>query len=129
MAVKKTTKKPVKKTTKKTCAAKAQTWVAGVPKKKHHSDRVIVITEGREGRRAYFGNLNYLDMPEGETVSLFNAREATHWEGASVFCLAKEGPTQRCRISPIIPYLRLNHVTAVLDCTVWAAREWQNYPE
>lgn len=63
-------------------------------------------------------------------VILENARMAVYWpaEVRGVLGLAATGPTEECRITKAVPKLKVNGVTAIIDCTEEAAKAFRNEP-
>ena len=89
--------------------------------------RNVVVTTDKDRRGVFGGEL--LEH-SGDTVKLKNARMAVYWSADvhGVLGLAATGPTKTCRISPAIPMIELNGVTAVMDMTDEAAAAWEKQP-
>jgi len=85
--------------------------------------RMVVITTDEKRRGVFFGELVRHD---GDTVELANAKMAVYWSEKvhGVLGLAATGPIQGCRISPSIPKIAVNGVTAVMDCSAQAVKAW-----
>lgn len=89
---------------------------------------VLVTTE----HRGVFAGLQMKNGhdEEARTVRLANARNCVYWskEVRGVFGLAASGPTQTCRIGPMVDSLYLVGVTSVTRCTAEAQRAWESEP-
>lgn len=91
---------------------------------------VLVTTEHRG---VFFGYLPEFPGPiaaSGGELLLADARNCTYWSTVDrgVFGLAAAGPSDRCRIGPKVPELRVNAVTSVARCTPEAAARWEAGP-
>jgi hypothetical protein len=88
----------------------------------------ILVTTSHRG--VFFGYVP--EMPAGipAEVVLVDARNCVFWSTAErgVFGLAVMGPSDRCRIGPKVPELRVNAVTAIARCTPEAAQRWEAGP-
>lgn len=89
--------------------------------------RPVVVTT--EHRGVFFGYLNGQD-DAAKTVALSEAQMCVYWSASigGVLGLAATGPDKACRISPAIPKITLQAVTAVLDATPEAAQAWKGRP-
>jgi len=89
--------------------------------------RNVVVTTDKD-RRGVFGG--ELISEDGDRVTLRNARMAVYWSADvhGVVGLAAGGPTTSCRISPAVPKIGLNGVTAVMDMTDEAKAAWDKEP-
>ena len=87
----------------------------------------VVVTTKHKG--VFFGELKKHDQ-EKETCILKDAQMCVYWSTVErgVFGLAKTGPSDGCRITPIIPEIYLNGITAVMKCTAIAAKNWRKQP-
>lgn len=87
---------------------------------------VVVTTEHRGVFGGYLNGSNDTD----KTVSLTEAHMCIYWptEVHGVLGLATTGPLKGSRISPAVPKITLQGVTAVSDCTPEATRAWQSRP-
>jgi hypothetical protein len=85
--------------------------------------RFVVVTTDKD-RRGVFGGT--LLSEKGDIVELENAKMAVYWSSnvKGVLGLASTGPLSGCRITPSIPKIKLNGVTAVMDCTEEAVENW-----
>jgi len=86
--------------------------------------RMVVVTTDKDRRGVFFGELVKY---EKETATLKDAQMAVYWssETKGVLGLASIGPQKGSRISPIIPKIEINGVTAVMDCSKEAIKEWR----
>ena len=89
-----------------------------MPKKK----RPVVVTT--EFRGVFFG---YVEEEDGNTVTLMGCRNCLHWtaEVRGFAGLSVTGPKKGCRIGPTVTRIKLNKVTAILDCTKEAEEAWK----
>jgi len=87
-----------------------------MPKKK----AVVVTTEFRG---VFFG---YLAKSDGDVAELTGAKNCIYWTAdvKGFIGLATKGPVSGCKIGPAAPRLKLNKVTAVIDCTKEAEEAW-----
>ena len=85
--------------------------------------RFVVITTD-SSRRGVFGG-NFISQ-DGDTVTLKNAKMCVYWSIATkgVLGLAATGPKKGSKLTPKIPKLEVNGVTAVMDCTKEAIEQW-----
>lgn len=90
------------------------------------SDRYVVITTDAN-RRGVFGGV--LESQSGDVVVLRNARMCIFWsaETHGVLGLAATGPKPGSRLSPAIPRIEVNGVTAIMDVTPEARKTWENW--
>lgn len=89
--------------------------------------RMVVVTTDSSRRGVFFGELISHDKDE---VVLKDAQMAVYWSNQTrgVLGLASIGPQKGSRITPIIPEMELNGVTAVMDATPKAAKLWRKQP-
>ena len=61
-----------------------------------------------------------------DVVELAQARMAVYWssETHGVVGLASIGPQKGSRISPVVPKIKLNGVTAIMNCSNKAVKQW-----
>ena len=87
--------------------------------------RMVVVTTDEKRRGVFFGELKRWDEDK-QMATLKDARMAIYWSSATrgVVGLASIGPQKGSRISPPIPQIELNGVTAVMDCSAEAIKEW-----
>ncbi len=90
--------------------------------------RPVVITT--EHRGVFFGDLNSQD-DTAKTLTLTDAQMCVYWSAdvKGILGLAATGPSKTCRVTPAVPKLTVQAVTAVMDATneavkAWAARPW-----
>jgi len=89
--------------------------------------RLVVVTTDKDRRGVFFGEL----VSEDESTAILkDAQMAVYWsaETRGVLGLASIGPQKGSRITPIVPRIRLNGVTAVMDTTQEAAEKWREQP-
>ena len=86
--------------------------------------RQVVVTTDKKG--VFFGTIKKQDT-EKNTIVLTNARMCIYWpvENHGVLGLASDGPADGSRITPAVKQIELNGVTAVMDCTDAAVKEWE----
>ena len=89
--------------------------------------RLVVVTTDNTRRGVFFGAL---EKHEGDVCVLTDAQMAVYWsaETQGVLGLASIGPQKGSRITPIVPRIELNGVTAVMDVTDAAAKVWRTQP-
>ena len=89
--------------------------------------RFVVVTTDKD-RRGVFGG--ELVSHEGDRVVLRNAHMAVYWsaETKGVLGLASIGPQKGSRITPPVPRIALDGVTAVMDVTTEAVARWRAEP-
>lgn len=94
------------------------------PKPKH---RPVLVTT--EHRGVFFGLLETQD-DAAKTVTLTDAQMAVYWSADvnGVLGLAATGPSKSCRITPRVPRIVLQAVTAVIDATTEAEKAWRERP-
>jgi hypothetical protein len=85
--------------------------------------RIVVVTTDKDRRGVFCGDL--VSEEEGVVV-LKSARMAVYWstETKGVLGLASIGPQKGSRITPVVPKIKLNGVTSVIDCTKEAVKKW-----
>ena len=88
--------------------------------------RMVVVTTDKDRRGVFFGELKEQDEAMA-TCILLNARMCVRWSMAThgVLGLAGRGPQSGSRITPQVPRIELNGVTAIMDCTPEAASQWE----
>ena len=86
--------------------------------------RYVVVTTDST-RRGVFGGI--LLSEKNDVVELAQARMAVYWCSniKGVVGLSVTGPLKGSRISPACPKIRVNGVTAVMDCTPEARAAWE----
>lgn len=89
--------------------------------------RTVVITTDKDRRGVFCGELV---RQSGNTVVLANAQMAVYWpkEQHGVLGLAKDGPKNGSRISPVVSRLKVDGVTLVMDTSVEAIKKWRAEP-
>jgi len=93
------------------------------------SDRFVVVTTDAERRGVFGGFLESYD-PKTQIAILTHARMAVYWDVRThgVLGLASHGPGEGCRISPPVPRVELNGITAVMDISPTAQAAWEAEP-
>lgn len=88
--------------------------------------RFVVVTTDKDKRGVFGGYLESYD-PETHIAILSDAHMAVYWSQATkgVLGLASIGPQNGSKISPPVPTIEINGVTAVMDCTKEAMIQWQ----
>jgi hypothetical protein len=91
--------------------------------------RHVVITTDKDRRGVFCGLLVEHDE-DCAIVVLEDAQMCVRWTIATrgVLGLANPGPTKDCRITPVIPKIRLDGVTAIMDMTPGAVERWRAQP-
>jgi len=86
--------------------------------------RKVVVTTDTDRKGVFFGTLV---SENGDVVELENARMAIYWsvETKGVLGLAGIGPQNGSKITPSVPTIKINGVTAVIGCTEDAVRQWE----
>lgn len=89
--------------------------------------RNVVVTTDKDRRGVFCGELV---SHKGDIATLKNCRMAVYWSSDvhGVLGLAAAGPSKTCRISPAIPRIKLNGVTAIMDMTDEAKAAWEKQP-
>jgi len=89
-------------------------------KKKQHA---VVTTEKRG---VFFGEVVKHDM-EKRLATLKEAQMCIYWskETKGVLGLASKGPQKGSKVTPVIPQLEVNEVTAVMVATEGAIKAWR----
>ncbi len=89
--------------------------------------RYCVVTT--EHRGVFFGALESEDQT-AQTATLTDAQMCVYWstDVKGVLGLAATGPSKSCRITPGIPKITLQAVTAVMDATSEATAAWKSRP-
>ena len=87
----------------------------------------VVVTTDADNRGVFAG---VLESQNGADVVLSEARMVVYWDESTrgVVGLAKNGPGNKCRISPGAPIMELSHVTCVMACTQAAAERFRLEP-
>lgn len=83
---------------------------------------VLVTTEFRG---VFFGYMT--DAPKDSTVELMRARNCVYWSAdvRGFMGLASTGPNKSCRVGPAVPKITLSKVTAVVEVSPEATKEWE----
>lgn len=91
--------------------------------------RFVVVTTDVNRRGVFAGVLESGDVASGNVV-LNQAQMAVYWsaETRGVVGLAANGPARGSRITPPVPTMELNGVTAILEATDAAQAAWRAQP-
>ena len=89
--------------------------------------RPVVVTT--EHRGVFFGFMNG-STESDKVVALTDAQMCVYWSAdvRGVLGLAATGPSGSCRITPAVPKLTVQDVTAVMDATDEAVKAWAQRP-
>jgi hypothetical protein len=87
--------------------------------------RPVVVTTEHKG--VFFGNLVSQD---DASVTLTDAQMCVYWSAdvRGVLGLAAAGPSRGCKVTPAVPRIELQGVTAVMDATGEAVLAWEGKP-
>jgi hypothetical protein len=87
---------------------------------------VVVTTE----HRGVFGGFLEKSDEEAKTVVLRDCHMCVYWsqDVKGVLGLAANGPSKGCRVTPVVPKITLQAVTAIMDATDEAGKAWQQRP-
>jgi len=74
----------------------------------------------------FFGEIVTSNL-ETKLVTLKDAQMCVYWsaETRGVLGLASKGPQKGSKVTPIIPQIELNDVTAVMTATAEAEKQWR----
>ena len=88
--------------------------------------RFVVVTTEHKG--VFAGYL--IDASKGNAVELTDAQMCVYWsvDVKGVLGLAATGPSGACRVTPAVPRIKLEAVTAVMDATAEAEAAWRRRP-
>jgi hypothetical protein len=89
--------------------------------------RCVIVTTEHKG--VFFGLLNG-SADTDTTVSLTDAQMCVYWstDVNGVLGLAATGPSKSCRVTPVVPKITLQGVTAVIDASSEAEKAWRSRP-
>ncbi len=89
--------------------------------------RPVVVTT--EHRGVFFGFLEGGD-DTAKTLAITDAQMCVYWpvETHGILGLASAGPTRGAKVTPKVPRITLQGVTAVMDATEEAVTAWQKRP-
>ena len=90
--------------------------------------RMVVVTTDSTRRGVFFGEL--VDRVSDSVVRLKDAQMCIYWpvETHGVLGLASRGPGRGAKVSPQIPKIEINGVTAIMDATDDAVLAWRVEP-
>ncbi len=91
------------------------------------TNKPVVVTT--EHRGVFFGMLDGQD-PADSVVTLTDAQMCVYWsvDVKGILGLAATGPSTASRVTPAVPKITLQAVTAVMDATPEAVKAWQARP-
>lgn len=81
-----------------------------------------IVTTDKRG--VFFG---VVTKETKDSLVLKEAQMCVYWHSSvrGVLGLASSGPNNQCRITKAIPSIKLNGVTAIMDCTNEAVENWK----
>jgi hypothetical protein len=87
--------------------------------------KAVVVTTEHKG--VYFGYIPKDAETTSEQLTLTQARCCVYWsyDVHGWLGLAAKGPDKQSRVGPAVPALTLFGVTAVVDCSEGAAKNWE----
>lgn len=90
--------------------------------------RPVVVTTELKG--VFFGLLDGSHDPSDSSLILTSVQMCVYWSSdvRGVLGLAAKGPSKTCRVTPIVPKIELQKVTAVMDATDEATKAWRAQP-
>lgn len=91
------------------------------------SDKLIPLVVTTEHRGVFFG----YGIPTTEkTIRLEKAQMCVYWSADvhGVVGLAANGPNKDCRIGPPAPAITLQGVTAIMEVSADAEKQWKSEP-
>jgi len=90
------------------------------------AEQAVMVTT--EFRGVFFGYMS--EPPVNGSVTIKRARNCVYWsqDVKGFMGLAATGPAKDCKIGPAVPSLTLNKVTAVVEVTNMAAKNWESAP-
>ena len=96
---------------------------------KHARTKATLAVVTTEHRGVFFGTLASYDE-EAKRAVLTDAQMCVYWstDVHGVVGLAANGPTKSCRITPAAPKMTLEGVTAIIEATEGAAKQWRERP-
>jgi hypothetical protein len=88
----------------------------------------VVVTTEHKG--VFFGFAEKPTAAGDTTVELVGAQMCVYWSDSvrGVLGLAATGPDKRCKITPVVPRIQLDKVTAIIEATGEAVKAWQSKP-
>lgn len=93
---------------------------------KEQKKKKVVVTTDKDKRGVFYGECEEIDyIPE--VLKLGNARMAIYWpsETKGVLGLASIGPQEGSKITPPVPSILINGVTALMECSEEAIAQWE----
>lgn len=92
-------------------------------------EKFVVLCTDKDHRGVFGGTLISYDKDSKRAV-MENAQMCIKWTSdiGGVLGLASKGPSTRCRISPPVPRIELEGVSAVMDATQEAQKSWESQP-
>lgn len=88
--------------------------------------RFVVVTTAHKGVFGGYAN----GAATGKTIELTDAQMCVYWSADvhGVLGLAASGPSKSSRVTPAVPCIRLEDVTAVMDASAEAEAAWRKRP-
>jgi hypothetical protein len=88
----------------------------------------VVVTTEHKG--VFFGFAEEPTTAGDTTVELADAQMCVYWSDSvrGILGLAATGPDKRCKITPVVPRIQLDKVTAIIQATPEAVAAWQSKP-
>lgn len=85
----------------------------------------VMVTTDKRG--VFFGTPKKRTKTE---ITLTDAQMCVYWDTSvrGILGLAATGPSDKSRVTKVIPSIDLNGVTAVMDVTPEAAKAWERCP-
>jgi hypothetical protein len=88
----------------------------------------VVVTTEHKG--VFFGFAAAPAAAGDTAIELTSAQMCVYWSESvhGVLGLAATGPDMRCKITPAVPRILLDKVTAIMDATPEAVKAWELRP-
>lgn len=85
----------------------------------------VVVTTSHKG--VFFG---YGDPSDKATIRIEKARMCVYWshDVKGILGLAATGPSKNSKVGPAVPAITLRDVTAVMEASDEAAKNWESGP-
>lgn len=103
-------------------------YTKGQRKMSKTSKKIFAVVT-TEYKGVFFGEVNAADVSKS-TVRVEKAQMAVYWSSdcKGIMGLAAVGPTQGCKIGPVVPAITLQKVTAVMEASADAEKAWRAAP-
>jgi hypothetical protein len=88
----------------------------------------VVVTTEYKG--VFFGFALEPTAAGDTAIELADAQMCVYWSDSihGILGLAATGPDRRCKITPVVPKIQLDKVTAIISATDEAVKAWQLRP-